>query len=123
MAHAVSERAEGILRDRLCGRRRGINMTEREAKKELLRRAKDIDATVRVGKDGVTENLNNEIVEQLKKKRLIKVKVLNNSDSDTKDVAEQITTATGSVAVDVRGGVILLADKRTWDSMCQKKFD
>ena len=98
-------------------------MTEREAKKELLRRAKDIDATVRVGKDGVTENLNNEIVEQLKKKRLIKVKVLNNSDSDTKDVAEQITTATGSVAVDVRGGVILLAGKRTWDSMCQKKFD
>ena len=98
-------------------------MTEREAKKELLRRAKDIDATVRVGKDGVTENLNNEIVEQLKKKRLIKVKVRNNSDSDTKDVAEQITTATGSVAVDVRGGVILLADKRTWDSMCQKKFD
>ncbi len=98
-------------------------MTEREAKKELLRRAKDIDATVRVGKDGVTESLNNEIVEQLKKKRLIKVKVLNNSDSDTKDVAEQITTATGSVAVDVRGGVILLADKRTWDSMYQKKFD
>ena len=98
-------------------------MTEREAKKELLRRAKDIDATVRVGKDGVTENLNNEIVEQLKKKRLIKVKVLNNSDSDTKDVAEQITTATGSVALDVRGCVILLADKRTWDSMCQKKFD
>lgn len=96
-------------------------MTEREAKKELLRRAKDIDATVRVGKDGVTESLNNEIVEQLKKKRLIKVKVLNNSD--TKDVAEQITTATGSVAVDIRGGVILLADKRTWDSMCQKKFD
>ena len=58
-------------------------MTEREAKKELLRRAKDIDATVRVGKDGVTASLNNEIAEQLKKKRLIKVKVLNNSDSDT----------------------------------------
>lgn len=98
-------------------------MTEREAKKELLRRAKDIDATVRVGKDGVTENLNNEIVEQLKRRRLIKVKVLNNSDSDTGDVSEQITTATDSVAVDVRGGVILLTDRRTWESLCQKKFD
>ncbi len=98
-------------------------MTEREAKKELLRRAKDIDATVRVGKDGVTENLNNEIVEQLKKRRLIKVKVLNNSDFGAADAAEQITEATGAVAVDVRGGVILLADKRTWDSLCQKKFE
>ncbi len=98
-------------------------MTEREAKKELLRRAKDIDATVRVGKDGVTESLNNEIVEQLKKRRLIKVKVLNNSDSDAGDVAGEITAATDSVAVDVRGGVILLTDRRTWESLCQKKFD
>ncbi|AGI47446.1 putative RNA-binding protein containing KH domain, possibly ribosomal protein [Thermoplasmatales archaeon BRNA1] len=98
-------------------------MTDREAKKELMRRAKDIDATVRVGKDGIDENLNNEIVAQLKKRRLIKVKVLRNADSETSDVAEQIAEATGSVVVDVRGGVILLTDKRTWDSLCQKKFD
>jgi len=76
-----------------------------------------------VGKDGVDENLNNEVVQQLKKRRLIKVKVLNNAEADTKTVAEEIAAATGSVIVDVRGGVIILTDKRTWDSQCQKKSD
>ena len=37
--------------------------------------------------------------------------------------AEEIAAATGSVIVDVRGGVIILTDKRTWDSQCQKKSD
>lgn len=98
-------------------------MTEKEAKKELLRRAKDINATVRVGKDGITESLGKEITEQLKKRRLIKVKVLNNADTDASEVAQKIAEATGAVAVDVRGGVVLFTDKRTWDSLCQKKFD
>lgn len=96
-------------------------MTESRARKELIKRALDIEPTVHVGKDGVDENLNNEVVQQLKKRRLIKIRVLNNAESDTKDVAEEIATATNSVIVDVRGGVIILTDKRTWDSQCQKK--
>ncbi len=96
-------------------------MSESKARKELIRRALDIDPTVHVGKDGVDENLNNEVVQQLKKRRIIKIKVLNNAESDTKDVAEEIVAATNSVIVDVRGGVIILTDKRTWDSQCQKK--
>ncbi len=96
-------------------------MTESKARKELIRRALDIDPTVHVGKDGVDENLNNEVVQQLKKRRLIKIRVLNNAESDTRDVAEEIAAATNSVVVDVRGGVIILTDKRTWDSQCQKK--
>ncbi len=96
-------------------------MTESKARKELIRRALDIDPTVHVGKDGVDANLNNEVVQQLKKRRLIKIKVLSNAESDTKEVAEEIAAATNSVIVDVRGGVIILTDKRTWDSQCQKK--
>lgn len=98
-------------------------MTERDAKKELMRRAKDIDATVRVGKDGIDEGLYAEIIAQLKKRRLIKVKILKNSDSDTSETAEAIAEATDSVVVDIRGGVLVLTDKRTWTSLCQKKFD
>ena len=90
-------------------------MTASQAKKELMRRALEIDPTVHVGKDGVDENL--------KKRRLIKIKVLNNAEAETKTVAEEIAAATGSVIVDVRGGVIILTDKRTWDSQCQKKSD
>ena len=98
-------------------------MTERDASKELRRRAMEIDPTVRVGKDGLSENLYEEITAQLKNRRLIKVKVLRNADSETDEVAAQIAEATNSVVVDVRGGVIILTDKRTWSSLCQKKFD
>jgi len=97
-------------------------MTEREAKKELMRRANEIDATVRIGKDGFDEGLADEIILQLKKRRLIKIKVLNNADTDAKETADKVAEATSSVVVDVRGGVIVLTDSRTWDSLCQKKY-
>ena len=95
-------------------------MTEKEAKKELMRRALEIGPTVHVGKDGLKDSLYEEIVAQLKKNRLIKIKVL--TDDGTSDVAEAIAEATNSIVVDVRGSVVLLTDKRTWTSLSQKKF-
>lgn len=53
-------------------------MSERDAKRELMKRAADIDATVRVGKEGMDEGILAEIAAQLKKRRLIKVKILRN---------------------------------------------
>ena len=97
-------------------------MTEKEAKKELMRRAKDLSPTVHVGKEGIDEGVQNEIIAQLKKARLIKVKVLNTIDKEPNDVAEELASSTNSVIVDVRGGVIVLTDKRTWSSLSQKKF-
>ncbi|MCQ2084687.1 MAG: YhbY family RNA-binding protein [archaeon] len=96
-------------------------MTEAKARKAIIKQALDIDVTVHVGKDGVDEQLNAEVVQQIKKRRIIKIKVLNNAESDTTDVANEIATATNTVVVDVRGGVIILTDKRYWDSQCQKK--
>ncbi len=97
-------------------------MTEKDARKELMRRANELSPTVHVGKEGLSESLEEEIMRQLKKNRLIKVKVLSNSEDGAKETAAAIEESTGSVAVDVRGGVIVLADKRTWSSLCQKKF-
>jgi RNA-binding protein len=97
-------------------------MTEKDARKELMRRANEINATVHVGKDGLDQGLFDEITAQLKKNRLIKVKVLSNAEDGAKDAAEAIEEATGAVVVDVRGGVIVVTDKRTWTSLCQKKF-
>ncbi len=97
-------------------------MTEREAKKELMRRALEIDPTVHVGKDGLKDSLYEEIKMQIKKNRLIKVKVLANAESETKDIADGLAEATDAVVVDVRGNVVILTDKRTWTSLCQKKF-
>ena len=95
-------------------------MTEKEAKKELMRRALEIGPTVHVGKDGLKDSLYEEITAQLKKNRLIKVKIL--TDDSTSEIAETIAEATNSVIVDVRGSVMILTDKRTWTSLSQKKF-
>ena len=95
-------------------------MTEREAKKELMRRALELKPTVHVGKDGLKDSVYTEVSDQLKKNRLIKIKVLENADSDTKEVAETISAQVGGVVVDVRGGVVVMTDKRTWTSLSQK---
>jgi len=97
-------------------------MTEKEAKKELMRRALEISPTVHVGKEGLKQSLYDEITAQLKKNRLIKIKVLDNAESECQEVADDIAAKTNSVAVDVRGSVIILTDKRTWTSLSQKKF-
>ena len=97
-------------------------MTEKEAKKELMRRALDIKPTAHVGKDGLKDSVYDEIADQLKKNRLIKIKVLDNADSDTREVADAIAARVGGVVVDVRGGVVVMTDKRTWTSLSQKKF-
>ena len=97
-------------------------MTEREAKKELMRRALEINPTVHVGKDGLKDSLYEEIKAQIKNNRLIKIKVLANADSETKEIADALAENTGSVVVDVRGSIVLMTDKRTWTSLCQKKF-
>ena len=97
-------------------------MTERDARKELIRRANELNPTVHVGKDGLDQGVYDEINNQLKKNRLIKIRVLSNSEDGAKGTAETITETTGAVVVDVRGGVIILTDKRTWSSLSQKKF-
>ena len=97
-------------------------MTEKDARKELIRRANELSPTVHVGKDGLDQGIYDEITAQLKKNRLIKVKVLSNSEDGAKDAAETIAENTGAVIVDVRGGVIVVTDKRTWTSLSQKQF-
>lgn len=97
-------------------------MTEKEAKKELMRRAVEISPTVHVGKDGLKESIFDEIKEQVKKSRLIKIKILSNADSETNDIANTIAETTNSVIVDVRGSIVTLTDKRTWTSLSQKKY-
>ncbi|MBR2254817.1 MAG: YhbY family RNA-binding protein [Candidatus Methanomethylophilaceae archaeon] len=97
-------------------------MTEKDARKELMRRANELNPTVHVGKDGLDQGVFDEITNQLKKNRLIKIKVLSNSDEGAREAADAIAEATSSVVVDVRGGVIVMTDRRTWTSLSQKKF-
>ena len=97
-------------------------MTEKEAKKEIMRRAKDIQPTLHVGKDGLKESVFDELKNQIKVHRIVKVKVLPNSESETDAIAESLADASNSIIVDVRGNTLILTDKRTWTSLSQKKF-
>jgi RNA-binding protein len=68
----------------------------------------DLKPTVWIGKQGCTGTMIDEIVEQLKKRKMIKVKWLQNTDVDPKDVALKA----GATLVEVRGRTMVLQEKK-----------
>lgn len=77
-------------------------------KKSTDRSMQDLRPTVWIGKQGVTETILEEIVLQLAKRKMIKVKWLQGIVVDPADVAAR----TGAELVDVRGKTMVLAKKR-----------
>ena len=72
------------------------------------RSMQDLKPTVWIGKQGCTETMIDEIVEQLKKRKMIKVKWLQNIEIDPKMVASQAQAR----LVDVRGRTMVLEEKK-----------
>ncbi|NPA75168.1 MAG: YhbY family RNA-binding protein [Euryarchaeota archaeon] len=73
----------------------------------------NIDATIRVGKNGLTEGVIEEIRAQLKNRKIVKIKFLKNSErEDMKALAERIAGEVGGTVVDVRGFTITIEKKR-----------
>jgi RNA-binding protein len=68
----------------------------------------DLKPTVWIGKQGCTGTMIDEIVEQLKKRTLIKVKWLQNTQIDPEDVALQAR----ATLVEVRGRTMVLEEKK-----------
>jgi RNA-binding protein len=71
------------------------------------RSMQDLKPTVWIGKQGCTETMIEEIVSQLKKRKLIKVKWLQNTVVNPDDVADQAKAR----LVEVRGRTMVLAGK------------
>jgi RNA-binding protein len=67
----------------------------------------DLKPTVWIGKQGCTETMIEEIVSQLKKRKVIKVKWLQNTDVDPDDVALKAK----ATLVEVRGRTMVLEGK------------
>jgi RNA-binding protein len=67
----------------------------------------DLKPTVWIGKQGCTETMIDEIVSQLKKRKLIKVKWLQNTEVDPEAIAVQAKAR----LVEVRGRTMVLAGK------------
>ncbi len=72
----------------------------------------NIEATVRIGKGGITDGVLNEIKEQLKKRKVVKIKFLKNAErEDMLSKAEEIASFTGGKIIDVRGFTITIEKK------------
>jgi len=73
--------------------------------KELRVKAQSIKPTIHIGKDGVSESVKMELRKQLKKHKLVKVKLLPASQQgvDKKEMAGALAKETDSALVDVRG--------------------
>ena len=67
----------------------------------------DLKPTVWIGKQGCSDTMIDEIVEQLKKRTMIKVKWLQNTEVDPQAVADQAK----ATLVEVRGRTMVLARK------------
>ena len=68
----------------------------------------DLKPTVWIGKQGCTATMIEEIVAQVKKRKTIKVKWLQNTEVDPETVATQA----GALLVSVRGRTMVLAEKK-----------
>ncbi len=72
----------------------------------------NVEATVRIGKGGITDGVLNEIKEQLKKRKVVKIKFLKNAErEDMLSKAEKIASFTGGKIIDVRGFTITIEKK------------
>ena len=72
------------------------------------RSMQELKPTVWIGKQGCTKTMIDEIVEQLKKRKMIKVKWLQNIEVDPEEVASQARAR----LVEVRGRTMVLEEKK-----------
>lgn len=82
-------------------------------KKELIGKGSELEPTVHIGKEGLTDGVVEEVRAQVKRARLVKVRVLPNAALPTDEVAAELAELSGSVVVDVRGFTVLLCDTRS----------
>jgi RNA-binding protein len=75
---------------------------------QLRSLASNMDVIMQVGKSGVTEPMAKTVSDALEARELIKMRVLENSGEEVRDVAEQLAAATDSEVVAVIGKCLIL---------------
>ena len=79
--------------------------------KEKKKVAVNLDATIRMGKSGVTQALIDEIKDQIKRKDAVKVKLLGTKREETKQIASELAERCNANLIDVRGNTVVLWKK------------
>jgi RNA-binding protein len=77
-------------------------------KKYLRGLGHHVDPTVYVGKEGLTANVNQSVLDALRTRELIKVKLGQNCEVPKKEAAELLAEASGAALVQLIGKMVLL---------------
>ena len=72
----------------------------------LRKKAHDLDALVRIGKEGVTDNLIQSILDAIESRELIKVKILQNCEEEKMEIMEQLSQCKEFEVVGIIGRTI-----------------
>ena len=94
------------------GRKREMIPTKKRFR--IKRELSAENPTVRVGKNGATEKVIEEIARQLKKREMVKMRILKSALANQKvqAVASGIAQQTGAELIDVRGHTVMLYKRR-----------
>lgn len=74
----------------------------------LRKKAHDLDALVRIGKDGITDNLIQSILDAIESRELLKVKILQNCEEEKMEIMEQLSQCKEFEVVGIIGRTIIL---------------
>jgi RNA-binding protein len=76
---------------------------------ELRHDAKTLEPTLRIGKFGLTDNVHVEVEKLLKKRRLVKIKILNNCPVEDKDdLIDKVVSKSQTVLVSKIGNIFTI---------------
>jgi len=90
----------------------------------LKKLAHNLDPIVRIGKDGIDENVLKSIAEVVKKRELIKVKILQNSEVEVaRELGNELASKTKSVFVDSIGRILIFFKANNKDGKITKEFN
>jgi RNA-binding protein len=73
----------------------------------LKKKAHHLDPMVRIGKDGLTENVVRSLEEVISSRELVKVKILQNAEIDKREVAYELALKSGCELVDIIGKTLV----------------
>ena len=82
-----------------------------QSKKEMMNRARSA-MTINIGKNGVNENVIEEIKRQLKANEIVKLKFAKNIARDKDKYIDEIVSKTKAQLIDVRGHVAVIYKKK-----------
>lgn len=100
-----------------------MNLSSKE-RAYLKKLAHDMDSLVRIGKEGINENVLESISQAVKKRELIKVKILQNSEIKAdRELGNGIAEKIGAAYVDSIGKVLIFFKPDNKNGKITKEFN